>query len=159
MSTDIARPTRGLKNRNPGNLRGNPGVQWDGQVMIDNHGFVVFDSDVNGIRAAIVNLHTHYVRDREITVLALIAEYAPPVENNTKQYVDFVCGRLGVADSDTLDFDRPTANALIRAIIRIEQGEQPFDDSTIAAGVDAAFQHFERPTGTVIAVAPGGSAA
>ena len=142
---DIARPTRGLKNRNPGNLRTNPGFTWDGQVTFDDKGFVVFSSDVKGIRAVIVDLHTHYVRDMETSVLTLMAAYAPPVENNTKEYVDFVAGRLGVGCFDTLVFDRRCADSLFRAIVKMEQGIQPYDDATIAEGVEQAFQHFAPP--------------
>ncbi len=139
----IGRPTRGLKNRNPGNLRANPTFTWQGQVAIDDKGFVVFDGDVNGIRADVVDLHTHYIRDRQTSILALIAAYAPPTENNTKAYVDFVAGRLGVDPAADLVFDRASADALFRAIVKIEQGVQPYDDATIAAGIEAAFQHFE----------------
>ena len=151
MSDDIARPTRGLKNRNPGNLRANPNFVWQGQTMVDGKGFVVFDSDVNGIRADIVNLHTHYIRDHETSILALIAVYAPPVENDTKAYATFVANRLGVDPLATIAFDRRTADALIRAIIKIEQGIQPYDDATIAAAVESAFAHFEAPSPGVAA--------
>ena len=145
--TDIDRPTRGLKNRNPGNLRVVPAFHWQGQIGNgDSKGFVVFDSDVNGIRADIINLHTHYVRDHETSILALISVYAPPVENDTKAYAKFVSDRLGIDPLATITFDRPTANALIRAIIKIEQGVQPYDDATIAAAVEAAFAHFEAPS-------------
>ena len=143
--TDIARPTRGLKNRNPGNLRANPRITWDGQVAVDDKGFVVFASDVKGLRADIIDLHTHYIRDLETCVLTLIASYAPPNENDTKAYVEFVCERLDVEARDTLAFDRRTADALIRAIVKIEQGVQPYDDATIAEAIEQAFAHFETP--------------
>jgi len=146
-AADIARPTRGLKNRNPGNLRGNPRITWDGQVAIDDKDFVVFASDVKGLRADIIDLHTHYIRDKEVCVLTLIGSYAPPVENDTKGYVEFVCERLNVEARDTLVFDRRTADALIRAIVRIEQGIQPYDDATIAEAIEQAFAHFEVPVG------------
>ena len=140
--TDISRPTRGLKNRNPGNLRNLSTVHWQGLISGDTKGFAVFDSDTNGIRAAIIDLHTHYIRNRETSILGLIAVYAPPVENNTKEYATYVAGRLGVDPLATITFDRRTADELIRAIIKIEQGMQPYDDATIGAGVEAAFAHF-----------------
>jgi hypothetical protein len=143
VSDDIARPTRGLKNRNPGNLRANPRVHWQGQVAVDGKDFVVFGDDVDGLRAAIIDLHTHYVRDHETSILALIAAYAPPVENDTKAYAAFVAGRLGVDPLAAITFDRRTATELIGAIVKIEQGVQPYDDVTISAGVESAFLHFE----------------
>lgn len=140
---DIARPTRGLKNRNPGNLRANPKVKWRGQISVDAKGFAIFDDDVNGLRAIIIDLHTGYVRDHQVSILGLIAEYAPPVENDTKKYARFVADRLGVDPLASIPFDRPTAAELAKAIVRIEQGIQPYADVIIACAVEAAFAHFE----------------
>jgi hypothetical protein len=142
--TDIARPTRGLKNRNPGNLRNNPSFVWSGQVGIDSKGFVVFDNDADGIRAMVIDLHTDFVRDQQTSLTTLIREYAPPGDgNNTRAYIAFVAKETGLDPvAPITSFDRPLAAALARAIIRMEQGIQPYDDATIRAGVDAAFLHF-----------------
>ena len=140
--TDIARPTRGLQNRNPGNLRASTAFTWQGQTGVDDKGFVVFATDIYGIRAAVIDLHTGYSRG-ETSVFALIKIYAPPNENDPQTYAVFVAGKLGVAPTDTLSFDQPTATQLIEAIITMEQGSQPYDDSTIAAGVQSAFAHFQ----------------
>ncbi len=143
----IPRTTAGLRRRNPGDLRPTPGVTWQGQIGIDDD-FLMFNTDVNGLRAAIINLHTHYVRDHETTVAQLITTYAPAADHNdTGAYIAEVCGALGVAAGDPLVFDRPTATALIRIIIRVEQGCQPYDDATIGAAVDAAFAHFASAIG------------
>lgn len=136
---DIARPTRGLKNRNPGNLRFNPAVQWKGLTGEDSKGFCVFSSDLAGIRAMVKDLKTDYYRDGQRNIVALIAEYAPPIENDTKAYVDFVAGRLGVDPMAEIEFTREAAFELAKAIIKIEQGVQPYGDVLIKAAVDAAF--------------------
>lgn len=143
MPIPIRRPTRGLKNRNPGNLRHNPKVPWRGMMGPDSKGFCVFSSDEAGIRAMIIDLHTDYARDGQRSVLSLIAEYAPPVENNTKAYASYVAGRLGVDPLDEIAFDRSVATALAEAIIKMENGLQPYPAEIIAAGVEAAFDHFE----------------
>ncbi|BAE49269.1 hypothetical protein [Paramagnetospirillum magneticum] len=143
---DIQRPTRGLKNRNPGNLRFNPAVKWKGLTGQDNKGFCVFNSDEAGIRAAVIDLHTDYVRDHQCSVLALIAEYAPPVENDTKNYAKFVADRLGVDPLATIPFTPHTAEELIRAIIKMENGIQPYPDAVIVEGVAAAFAQFAPKT-------------
>lgn len=138
----IPRTTAGLRRRNPGDLRPTPGVTWQGQIGVDDD-FLMFNNDINGLRAAIINLHTHYVRDRETTVAELITTYAPAADHNdTASYIAEVCSALGVAADDPLVFDRPTAAALIRIIVKVEQGCQPYDDATIGAAVDAAFAHF-----------------
>ncbi|MBF0095443.1 MAG: structural protein [Alphaproteobacteria bacterium] len=150
MSTPslIKRPTRGLKNHNPGNLRHNPKIPWQGLIGPDKKGFCLFDRDENGIRAMVIDLHTDYVRDHQRSVLSLIAEYAPPVENNTKAYATYVADRLGVNPLDEITFDRRVATALVDAIIKMENGIQPYPAEIIAAGVEAAFDHFDTKKGT-----------
>jgi len=145
LSPDIPRPTRGLKNRNPGNLKNNPRFIWNGQTGADSRGFAVFDTDVAGIRAAVIDLHTDFVRGgQRSSITTLIGEYAPPGDgNNTPAYIAFVAKRTGLDPQRPIaSFTPALATALIAAIIRMEQGVQPYDDATIAAGVAAAFAHF-----------------
>lgn len=140
--TDIARPTRGLKNRNPGNLRFVPSVRWLGEVGDDTKGFSVFDTDVNGLRACVIDLHTHYIRDGQNTIRKAITCYAPPNENNTESYIAFVAMYTDIGPDKVFVFTPDVAAALLEAIVRIEQGVQPYDAATITEAVDAAFHHF-----------------
>ncbi len=141
--TDIARPTRGLKNKNPGNIRFNPKTDWKGQEGQDNRGFVIFDTDINGIRADVINIHTHWSRDGQNTIRKLIQSYAPPTENNTANYIDFVVTKVGKPADETIEaFTKLLALSMMKAIIAIEQGVQPYDDTTLYAGIDSAFIHF-----------------
>ena len=151
MPEFLARPTRGLRNRNPGNLRDNPRVGWQGQIGVDSKGFAVFDSDTAGIRAAVIDLHTDFVRGGLRTSLTtLIREYAPPADgNDTAGYIAFVAKQTGIDPrAPIVDFTPAIATALIKAIIRMEQGVQPYDDATLAAGVSAAFAHFAPSSAT-----------
>jgi len=42
---------RGIRNNNPGNIRKNESFTWQGEIDQDDKGFVVFDDEVNGLRA------------------------------------------------------------------------------------------------------------
>ena len=137
-SPNIPRTTRGLKNRNPGNLRWTPKDRWQGLTGQDNKGFCVFSSDVHGIRALVRDLRTDYLRDGQTTIESLIAEYAPPHENDTQAYVDYVAQALDIGPRTEIPALTPAvATELAIAIIRIEQGVQPYPIATIAAGVAA----------------------
>ena len=141
-ATDIQRPTRGLKNRNPGNLRFVATIPWQGQIGEDSLGFAVFDTDVNGLRAMIINLHTLYARNHDTTILAIISAYAPPVENNTDEYAAVVGKEVGFDPSATIPaFTPEVATSLIRAMVHMEQGVDPYDDMTYGHAAALAFMH------------------
>lgn len=134
---EISRPTRGLKNRNPGNLR-HTGIPWEGLAGSDDKGFCIFKDDAHGIRAIVKDLRKDYFKDGQRTITELIAEYAPPNENDTKAYIAFVARRLGVAPDQDIAFNATSATALVEAIIKMENGVQPYPPEVIAAGVTLA---------------------
>lgn len=115
---------RGLRNNNPGNIedgsfaRGLPGYQGtDGR-------FAVFDSMDNG-NAAKGALLQSYGRRGFNTVEKVVGRWAPPSENDTGSYVQFVSERLGVDPRQPLDLDNPqTLSALQAAIAERENGTQ-----------------------------------
>ena len=70
----LPRTTRGLRNRNPGNLR-DAGIKWDGLTGADPQGFAIFRTDQHGIRALVKDLRKDYWTDKQRTVTALISEF------------------------------------------------------------------------------------
>ena len=56
------------------------------------------------------------------SVRKIIAVWAPPSENNTSAYIDFVARSMDVHPDDTLNADRDTLIALATAMTRVEQG-------------------------------------
>lgn len=89
---------------NPFNIRYASGNHWlmsDG----DTRGFVNFKSLEYGVRAACILVMRSYRKNGVLTIAEIIHRFAPPSENDTDKYVDFVCSRLGV-----LPFDIPTRN-------------------------------------------------
>jgi hypothetical protein len=92
----------GLRNNNPGNLRPSR-APWKGTVG-ENGGFAVFDTMHHGLRALARQLLVYQDRYHINTVAAAINRWAPGNENNTAQYISFVCKALECSPDDRFDF-------------------------------------------------------
>lgn len=118
------------------------GIKWKGLASppADDDGYCRFTDPVWGIRAIVMDLLKDFSRDNQKTIRELITEFAPPAYNNpTNSYIDWVAEwmtkKLGYAvDADQeLDLDRfDVMYAMIEAIIRFENGQQPYSQSTIS---------------------------
>lgn len=129
----------GLLNKNPGNLRAVDGVTWQGQIGVDAHGFCIFDTAENGLRALCKNLVIYHTRYALSTVRGIVTRWAPPSENNTNAYVTAVANAIGRAPDATLLMTNPaTIAALCAAIVNHENGEQPYPATTIAQAARVA---------------------
>jgi hypothetical protein len=130
--------TRGLVNNNPGNIRKN-GTAWHGAVTGSDPTFVTFDTPEDGIRAMAKVLLTYQRQHGLDTIAELLERWAPAVENDSFAYIDDVATRLRLDPDERIDLgDRAVLAALCGAIIRHENGIQPYADAVLAAGVDAA---------------------
>ena len=109
--------TRGFRNKNPGNLKGN--VAWLGRVGTDPQGFAIFESMEMGVRAIRVDLTAKLNRGVD-TVRKIISVYAPSIENPTENYIRKVSEWSGVSPDQKLT----AANlpAIVDSIIRFENG-------------------------------------
>lgn len=76
------------QNNNPLNIRFNPTNNWQGQLT-ENKGFCVFKNKAYGFRAGYRILCT-YIRNGIDTLESIIERWAPPSENNTEKYIQFV---------------------------------------------------------------------
>ncbi len=125
------RVPRGVRQNNPGNLR--HGDHWQGMATDQpDPDFIKFVSPVWGIRALCRTLLTYSGRHGLRTVRTIISRWAPPNENNTDAYVAAVAKAVGVLDGEPIDLSRgDTMRLLVKAIIRHENGQQPYDDATI----------------------------
>lgn len=125
---------RGIRNNNPGNIRA--GDQWQGMTGIDGGGFVIFSAPEWGIRAMTVLIRNYRNLYGINTVRGIIARWAPPNENNTGAYISSVANQVGVGpDSELTESHIP---ALLRAIIRHENGSQPYSADLINRGIALA---------------------
>lgn len=129
---------RGIRNHNPGNIR--KGEKWKGlsEHQTDSS-FCVFVSPEYGIRALVKVLLTYYKKYQLNTVKKIIGRYAPPNENETESYIKSVANQLGVASDEVINLSSVAVLAvLLRAIIRHENGEQPYSDEQILKGIHLA---------------------
>ena len=132
MYSKYLKTPRGIRNHNPGNIELN-GTQWEGMRPIQtDERFVQFESPEYGIRAMTRILNSYAARGVD-TVREIINTWAPPVENNTASYIASVAGSLGIHPDTPITKNHYPV--LISAIIRHENGTQPYSVQVIQAGV------------------------
>lgn len=139
-----SRIPRGIRMNNPGNIKELPGdkTRWKGERATDDDPvFEEFGRPEDGIRALAKVLLTYQRKHGLSTVRALIARWAPPAENDTDSYVGAVAARMGIGpDGPVMLTDRAMLVLLVEAIIRHENGIQPYGSDVIEAGIDAALE-------------------
>jgi hypothetical protein len=128
---------RGLRNKNPGNIRHNATFHWQGEIGADDQNFIIFDTEVNGIRALARDLQNKIRRGLD-TVEKILTVYAPPSENNTDAYIASVCKQTGFNPDEQINVTIGNLAKLVKAIITHECGEQPFSEGLIDEGVKSA---------------------
>lgn len=127
---------RGIRNKNPGNIR--HGQKWQGLAEDQpDPSFATFKTPEWGIRA-IAKILLTYEKRKLNTVQKIIGTWAPPNENDTDAYVNAVAKSLGVKPNDRLSFTQIILFKLAKAIIRHENGENPYTDEQIMKGVAMA---------------------
>lgn len=140
-------PTRGIRNNNPGNILRN-GNAWQGLTVYQPDGeFCRFQGPEWGLRALILVLHA-YRRRGVVTVERIISTYCPPthtfpdgrkVKQDTAAYIRAVSNAMGVPASATINVTtRPVLRLLLPAIVRQENGQQPYLAATFELAMDLA---------------------
>jgi hypothetical protein len=128
--------SRGLRNNNPGNIK-RDGTPWQGMAPQQTDPvFVQFTAPEWGVRAIGKVLQAYFARGLN-TVTDIIGTWAPPSENDTGAYVDAVAGDMGVDPNQQLS---PSSDmlGLVAAIIRHENGTQPYNQGTLIQGLALA---------------------
>jgi hypothetical protein len=134
--------SRGIRNHNPLNIRLEPKNRWQGRVdpaRNTDKEFEQFLDPVWGIRAGAVLAIAHYDRRHADTIRKLAQIWAPANENDTQGYVRFVTRDSGFGPDEPLDFHRAQhLKPVLAAMIRMENGCQPYTDAQIDAGLTRA---------------------
>ena len=126
-----------MKNNNPGNIRLSA-VKYQGEVASSDSAFKQFSTVAWGYRAVFMLLYTYQVKHGLNTIRQMIGRYAPPLENNTSAYVDFVAIRSGIGADEQIDtLFRAQMVALVCAISRMENGV-----NAVVADVEAGWELF-----------------
>ena len=128
--------TRGIRNNNAGNIR-HSSDKWLGEVQGSDKAFKTFSTPVYGIRA-LAKLLLNYERKYSLnTISGIISRWAPTNENDTTAYVKAVAAACGVDPYQPIDVPAYLA-CLVPAIIKHENGSQPYSMETIEQGIDLA---------------------
>ena len=142
--------SRGIRNNNPLNLK--KGVKF--AYMIENPNektFMTFSKSWQGIRAAVLDI-TNDIAKGKNTLTKLITEFAPPVENDTNNYINIVSRNTGIKKDSLLNQrDFNFMLNLVRAKIEVENGSRNaklITKEDIYEGVKSAFLYrgYKLPT-------------
>jgi hypothetical protein len=133
-----ANATRGVRNNNPGNL--DQGTAWEGLAPVQTDPrFCVFTTPEYGIRALTTVLLTYQTVHNLRTIRTMITRWAPPIENDTLAYINFVAGRVGVSPDTVIDLhDIHLSKPMVAAIIAQENANFAYPDAILAAGLGMA---------------------
>jgi hypothetical protein len=114
---------RGIRNNNPGNLV-KTSIAWKGKVPHSQNTdgrFEQFISMEYGLRAMVMDLMNDMRKGKD-TLEKLIAEFAPPGENNTRAYINTVAKAANLPPALKLSPTRENMFALVRAMTKVENG-------------------------------------
>lgn len=138
---------RGIRNNNPLNIEYNERNKWQGRVARHQSTDPRFEQFIHakwGIRAGAVLIINHYDRRRACTIRKLITIWAPKHENDTEAYIETVAKLSGFDPDEELCFHQWEHLApVIKAMIYVENGVQPYSDALIDEGLRLA--GVERP--------------
>lgn len=145
MADGIEKLPRGIRNKNPGNIK--LGTDWDGLAAEQTDPtFCIFDEAVMGIRALMRILLTYRFTHNKKNIDSIIRRWAPPSENDTEAYIKFVAKRMKIEPMAMIDNSIEGYLPLVKSIIQMENGMQPYDDELIVEGMYKAWEG--HPTGS-----------
>ncbi|EPG1715984.1 hypothetical protein M0R25_002166 [Morganella morganii] len=125
--------SRGLRNKNPGNLR-----EADNQIGLqgpEGDTMAVFSSYRDGFAAMSRQLMLDAERGKN-RIADYIEKYAPASENKTQEYIKMVSDQTGFGPYENLNMHDPQVLAkLMNAMIKVENGAQPFSYEQVMEGV------------------------
>ena len=131
---------RGIRNNNPLNIR--KGAAWQGLAANQSDiSFCVFKSMVYGLRAAHKLLRNYITgtdgRFKPCDCLdSIIKRWAPPSENATQKYIDFVAKEVGISPFETVHFlNRKLMCDIVSAMAFVECGQR-IDRALIESAYD-----------------------
>lgn len=129
---------RGIRNNNAGNLT-ITNIAWQGKVPLSKNTdgrFEQFTSPEYGLRAMYKDLKSDIVTKGQNTIRKLITSYAPAFENDTKAYIAAVAKSMGKGADALLSSNDYLP--LMKAIIKHENGVQPYDDAILNKAISLA---------------------
>lgn len=113
---------RGIRNNNPGNLSKGSKKIWNGEVWPSTDPrFAQFMTMAYGVRALLIDL-TNKHKSGLRTPRAIIFKYAPPTENYSTVYANFVADALGIPATQSFNMTKSNLIKFAKAVARFENG-------------------------------------
>lgn len=158
---------RGIRNRNPLNIRYSAANKWQGLDDPPSDGaFCRFKDDQWGIRAAAVLLQNYQKKYHLRTIEELITRWAPHNENDTRAYTLAVANYMDVSKDFAVDLNDPQEmEQLLRGMCQVECGRNgPYDgewytDMVWRQGVKLAMKPLTRSRTMIGGTIAGGATA
>lgn len=101
--------SRGVRNRNPLNIKKGGTTDWKGTTGYDDEGHAIFSSFVMGIRASLVDLHTKLNRGVD-TIQEIVYAWAL---GNREQYIDYLTSKTGWTRSRVIKWEKEDLRKLV----------------------------------------------
>lgn len=127
---------RGIRNHNPLNIR--KGNNWQGEDKTGKDPeFETFINDAYGFRAAFRIIHNGFkATPPRNTIRAIITRWAPPTENDTERYIQFVATHAKINPDTRLVYqDVARMVDIVKAMAIMETGKI-YDERVILTGYD-----------------------
>ena len=124
-------------------------------------GFISFEDPMYGVRAA-DRVLTTYGRDRDIgSIRGLVSRFAPPSENETQSYIDYISGQLGIDPDAEIDLSDPAMRSRILAPMAKIESRTEYTPDQITGMIeqanlrqgDSGQTQFPTPTPNIVASA------
>lgn len=119
MTDSDQKVTRGIRNKNPFNIRKSTN-QWKGKKEGTDKEFETFTDMVFGVRACIKLLET-YRKQGYKTIDQIINRFAPSVENDTSNYLRFVLQKSGLTEKSEINTPE-SEYKVMAAMAKMESG-------------------------------------
>ena len=126
MKNEESKQPRGLRNKNPLNIRRTGKDQWQGLAEVQTDpAFCQFKTMEWGWRAAFYLLtRTYYHRYRAYTIRGIISRWAPPQDhNNTEAYIKNVSRLTGIDPDEPIGIpsEKPARWLMVGAAMAIQE--------------------------------------
>lgn len=113
---------RGIRNNNPGNIRKGSKKIWNGELWPSTDAsFSQFISMAYGVRALLIDLVNKHKQGLN-TVQKIIFKYAPPTENYSQVYANFVATRMGIGVNEPFKMTQANLIKFAKAVASFENG-------------------------------------
>jgi hypothetical protein len=126
----------GQRINNPYNIR-----QYDQGFLGESgedSGFVSFEDPMYGVRAADKVLTTYGTKRGINTIRGLINRFAPPSENDTRNYVNYISGQLGIDPDAEVDLSDPEMRARILSPMAMMESRSEYSPGQITEMIEMA---------------------